>query len=84
MNASPARTMIGSGRSTQPSSPTVAVASRPRRLLVAASILKTSARSPASLPSRWNRGMIRASAKRNVKQVFVKRNHDTIFILPVG
>src|SRR6185437_6200527 len=38
-NASPARTMIGSGRSTQPPSPTVAVASRPRRFPVPASIL---------------------------------------------
>ncbi len=39
MNASPARTMIGSVRSTQPPSPTVAVASRPSRSPVPGSIL---------------------------------------------
>src|SRR5206468_3554939 len=31
INASPARTVIGSGRSTQPPSPTLAAASRPSR-----------------------------------------------------
>jgi Protein kinase domain len=40
-NASPTRTMIGSCRSTQPPSPTVAVASKPRRSPVQGSILKT-------------------------------------------
>src|SRR5205823_5305125 len=51
-NASPARTRIGSRRSTQPPSPTVAVAKRPRRLPVPGSILKTETGRPASTPSR--------------------------------
>src|SRR5437764_10322655 len=67
-NASPARTMSGSRRSTQPLSPTVAAASRPRRAPVPGSILKTETRRPASTPSRWKRVMIRSSANRKVKQ----------------
>src|SRR5437764_12725290 len=59
--------MIGSDRSTQPPSPTVAVASKPSRSQVPASILKTDTCRPASTPSRWNRGMSRSSAKRKVK-----------------
>jgi len=39
INAVPARTMIGSGRSTQPPSPTLAVASRPSRSPLLGSIL---------------------------------------------
>src|SRR5262245_45695925 len=64
---SPARTMIGSGRSTQPPSPAVAVVSRPSRSPLPGSILNTDTCCPASTPSRWNRGMMRASAKRKVK-----------------
>src|SRR5262249_18563436 len=59
--------MIGSARSTQPPSPIVAVASRPSRPCVPGSILKADTRRPASTPSRWKRGMILASANRNVK-----------------
>src|SRR5437868_5824256 len=59
--------MIGSARSTQPPSPTVAVASRPNRSWVPGSIRKTDTRRPASTPSRWKRGMSRSSAKRKVK-----------------
>ena len=40
MNASPARTIIGSAKFTQPSPPTVAVASKANRLPVSGSILK--------------------------------------------
>src|SRR5262249_12696035 len=40
---------------TQPPSPTVTVASRPRRSSVPGSILKTETRRPASMPSRWKR-----------------------------
>src|SRR5262249_11932300 len=66
MNASPARTMIRSERSTQPPSPTAAVANRPRRSPVPGSILKTNIRRPTPTPSRWKRGMMRSSAKRKV------------------
>src|SRR5438477_4166158 len=59
--------MIDSASSTQPPSPTVAVASKPSRSPVAGLILKTDTRRPASTPSRWNRGMSRSSAKRKVK-----------------
>src|SRR6266542_2520244 len=59
--------MIGSVRSTQPPSPTDAVASRPRRSPVPGSILNTDTCRPASTPSRWKRGMVRSSAKRKVK-----------------
>ena len=41
---------------------------KPRRSLVPESILKTDTRRPAWTPSRWKRGMIRSSAKRNVNQ----------------
>jgi hypothetical protein len=52
MTTSPAFTMIGSGRSTQPPSPTVAIAKRPSRSPLPGSILNTDTRRPASAPSR--------------------------------
>src|SRR5262249_39483076 len=55
-NASPARTMIGSGRPTQPHSPTVSVASRPNRSWLAGAILTTITRRRASTPSGLMRG----------------------------
>jgi hypothetical protein len=51
-NASPAFTIIGSVNSTQPPSPTVAVASRPSRLPVPGSNLNTETCRPVGTPSR--------------------------------
>ena len=64
----PACTIIGSATSTQPPSPTVAVASRPNRSPVPGSILMTDTRRPAPTHSGWKRGISRSSAKRKVKQ----------------
>ncbi len=76
MNASPAFTLIGSVSSTQPPSPTVAVASRPSRLPVPGSNLKTFTCRPASTPSRWNRGMSRVLGKTEGEPgVLVKRSY---------
>ena len=60
-NVSPALTIIGSVKSTQPPLPTVAVASKPSRSPVPGSIRKTDTRRPTATPSRWNRGMILSS-----------------------